>query len=169
MYKTAERWPIMSSALATLTSICSLCLQTGYFPHVLTMTLVILCVLWGSLDFSLACNLADLCMERFVQICWWSGSLGCRVGHASPERTQVQANETKVYTSFLSNLGVVKEVVPSVPSSFMHRVPIYFLLCSWSFHCCLNLYPHALSKMIPIITYLIPIITCFKQSCERNG
>ncbi len=37
----------------------------------------------------------NLCMERFVQICWWSGSLGCRNGHASPQ-TQVQANETKV-------------------------------------------------------------------------
>lgn len=42
--------------------------------------------------------------------------------------------------------GLLKRLFPCVPSSFMHWVPIYFLLCSWSFHCCLNLYPHALSK-----------------------
>jgi hypothetical protein len=135
----------MSSALATLTGICSLCLQTAYFLHVLTITLVILCVLWGSLDFSLACN---------GWICAWKGlckfvdEVEVWVAEMAMHHHKRKFKQMKQRYKLVSFpiLGLLKRLFPCVPSSFMHWAPIYFLLCSWSFHCCLNLYPHALSK-----------------------
>ncbi len=107
--------------------------------------LVILCVLWGSLDFSLACN---------GWICAWKGlckfvdEVEVWVAEMAMHHHKRKFKQMKQRYKLVSFpiLGLLKRLFPCVPSSFMHWAPIYFLLCSWSFHCCLNLYPHALSK-----------------------
>jgi hypothetical protein len=111
----------MSSALATLTSICSLCLQTAYFPHVVTYNdpgnLVCPVRKFGFFSYMqwLICAWKGLC--KFVdEVEVWVAELAM---HHHKEHKFKQMKLRYKLVSF-PILGLLKRVFPCVPSSFMH-------------------------------------------------